>query len=74
MFGRRLNCKCKRNKMTTTLLMESLQSRTSANSSIIKKKKPLVEGEVLVAANGSSNVSEYINLTCFSIIRITKKC
>ena len=35
-----------------------------------KEKKTLVEGEVLEAANGSSNVSEYINLTCFSIIRI----
>ena len=30
----------------------------------------LVEGEVLVAANGSSYVSEYVNLTCFSITRI----
>ena len=30
----------------------------------------LVEGEVLVAANDSSYVSEYINLTCFSITRI----
>jgi hypothetical protein len=30
----------------------------------------LVEGEVLVAANGSSYVSECINSTCFSITRI----
>ena len=30
----------------------------------------LVVGEVLVAANGSSYVSEYINLTSFSITRI----
>ena len=30
----------------------------------------LVEGEVIVAANGSGYVSEYINLTCFSITRI----
>ena len=30
----------------------------------------LVEGEVLVAANGSSYDSEYVNLTCFSITRI----
>ena len=30
----------------------------------------LVEGEVLVAANGSSYVSGCINLTCFSITRI----
>ncbi len=30
----------------------------------------LVEGEVLVAANGSSYVSEYVNLPCFSITRL----
>ena len=30
----------------------------------------LVEGEVLVATNGSSYDSEYVNLTCFSITRI----
>ena len=71
--------------MTTTLLIESLQSRTSAYLSIIKKNilgqqlgpltvpkmvASLVEGEVIVAANGSGYVSEYINLTCFSIRRI----
>ena len=37
---------------------------------VLEMVASLVEGEVIVAANGYSYISEYINLTCFSITRI----